>query len=124
MPDDLVFDDDHDDDDDRLAVGIVEERPPLREGKVYLDYGERATISENLEAAYVALNQAFRGIWIGKALEHGYVREYWDEGDIDELETLTLEASSAVERAWRALSDVVEAHAAQCEAEYDADEDD
>jgi hypothetical protein len=124
VPDDLVFDEDHEDDDDRLAVGIVEERPPLREGKVYLDYGERATISENLEAAYVALNQAFRGIWIEKALEHGYVREYWDEGDIDELETLTLDASSAVERAWRALSDVVDAHAAQCEAEYDADEDD
>ena len=33
-----------------------------------MDYGERAAISENLEAAYVALNQAFRGIWIEKAL--------------------------------------------------------
>ena len=50
------------------AVRIVKERPPLGEGKVYLDYGERATISENLEAAYVALNEAFRGIWIEKAL--------------------------------------------------------
>ena len=88
------------------------------------DYGERATISENLEAACVALNQAFRGIWIEKALEHGHVREYWDEGDIDELETLTLDASSAVERAWRVLSVVVDAHAAQREAEYDTDEDD
>ena len=76
VPDDLLFDEDHEDDDDRLAVRIVEERPPLREGKVYLDYGERATISENLEAAYVALNQAFRGIWIEKALEYGHVREY------------------------------------------------
>ena len=73
---------------------------------------------------YVALNQAFRGIWIEKALEHGHVREYWDEGDSDELETLTLDASSAVEQAWRVLSDVVDAHAAQREAEYDADEDD
>jgi hypothetical protein len=83
VPDDLVFDEDHedDDDDDGLAVGIVEERPPLREGK-------------NLEAAYVALNQAFRGIWIEKALEHGYVREYWDEGDIDEMETLTLDGAA------------------------------
>jgi hypothetical protein len=124
VPDDLLFDEDHEDDDDRPAVRIIEERPPLREGEVYLDYGERATISENLEAAYVALNQAFRGIWIEKALEHGHVREYWDEGDIDELETLTLDASSAVERAWRVLSDVVDAHAAQREAEYDADEDD
>jgi hypothetical protein len=124
VPDDLLFDEGHEDDDDRLAVRIVEERPPLREGKVYLDYGERATISENLEAAYVALNQAFRGIWIEKALEHGHVREYWDEGDIDEMEMLTRDASSAVERAWRALSDIVDAHAAQCEAGYDADGDD
>ena len=37
----------------------------------------------------MALNQAFRGIWIEKALEHGHVREYWDEGGINELETLT-----------------------------------
>lgn len=72
----------------------------------------------------MALNQAFRGIWIEKALEHGHVREYCDEGGINELETLTLDASSAVERAWRVLSDVVDAHAAQREAGYDADEDD
>ena len=44
----------------------------------------------------MALNQAFRGIWIEKALEYGHVREYWDEEDIDELEMLTLDASSAV----------------------------
>ena len=105
-------------------VRIVEERPPLREGKVFVDYGERATIGANLEAAYVALNQAFRGIWIEQALDHGQVREYWDEGDIDELEMLALDASTAVERAWRALSDVVDAHAAQCEAEFEAGEDD
>ena len=71
-----------------------------------------------------ALNQAFRGIWIEQALDHGQVREYWDEGDIDELEMLALDASTAVERAWRALSDVVDAHAAQCEAEFEAGEDD
>jgi hypothetical protein len=123
MPDELLFDDDHDDyeqDGDGPAVTIIEERPPLREGKVFVDYGERAAISESLEAAYVALNQAFRGIWIEKALEYGHVREYWDEDDIDELETLTLDAGSAVTRAWRALSDVTDAHAAQCEAEYEA----
>ena len=72
----------------------------------------------------MALNQAFRGIWIEQALDHGQVREYWDEGDIDELEMLALDASTAVERAWRALSDVVDAHAAQCEAEFEAGEDD
>ena len=119
MPDELLFDDDCDDEDDGdgPAVTIIEERPPLREGKVFVDYGERAAISENLEAAYVALNQAFRGIWIEKALEYGHVREYWDEEDIDELEMLTLDASSAVKRAWHALSDVTDAHAAQREAE-------
>ena len=74
MSDDLLFSDVEEDSDP--VVRIVEERPPLREGKVFLDYGERAMISENLEAAYVALNQAFRGIWIDKALEHGQVREY------------------------------------------------
>ena len=119
VPDELLFDDDCDDEDDGdgPAVTIIEERPPLREGKVFVDYGERAAISENLEAAYVALNQAFRGIWIEKALEYGHVREYWDEEDIDELEMLTLDASSAVKRAWRALSDVTDAHTAQREAE-------
>jgi hypothetical protein len=90
--------------DDGPRVWIIEERPPLREGKVFVDYDERATIADNLEAAYMALNQAFRGIWIQKALEWGQVREYWDDGDIDELEALTLGAGAAVERAWRALS--------------------
>jgi len=50
--------------DDGPVIRIVEERPPLREGKVFVDYGERATISANLEAAYVALNQAFRGGYV------------------------------------------------------------
>ena len=50
-------------------------------------------------------------------LEWGQVREYWDEGDIDMLETLTLEASTAVENAWRALTAVTDAHTAQEEAE-------
>ena len=109
--------------DDGPRVWIIEERPPLREGKVFVDDDERATIAENLEAAYVALNQAFRGIWIQKALEWGQVREYWDDGDIDELEALTLDASVAVERAWRVLSAVVEAHSAQEEAELGADDD-
>lgn len=121
VSDELLFGDVDVDEDDGPAVRIVEERPPLREGKVFVDYGERVTISENLEAAYVALNQAFRGIWIEKCLEHGQVREYWDEGDIDEVETLTLEARTAVERVWRALSDVVDAHTAQCEADYPAE---
>jgi hypothetical protein len=50
--------------------------------------------------------------------------EYWDEGDIEELETLTLDASTAVENPWQALSAVIEAHTAQEEAELGADEDD
>jgi len=66
------------DDDDGPGVWIIEERPPLREGKIFVDYDERATIAGHLEAAYVALNQAFRGIWVEKALEWGQVREYWD----------------------------------------------
>lgn len=88
------------DDDDGPGVWIIEERPPLQEGKIFVGYGERATIAENFEAAYVALNEAFRGIWVEKALEWGQVREYWDEGDIEALEILTLDASSVVENAW------------------------
>jgi len=53
-------------------------------------------------------------------MESAWVREYWDDGDIDELESLTLEASAAVERAWRTLSAVIEAHTAQEEAELEA----
>ena len=100
----------------------IEDRPPLREGKIFVDSGERAVIAENLEAAWVALDRAFRGIWIDKALERGQVREYWEDGDIAELEALTFEASTAVEHAWRALSSVVEAHSAQEDAELDTDE--
>lgn len=113
MPDDLFED---------PQVSIVEQRPPLREGKVFVDYDARATISENLEAAYVALNQAFRGIWVEQALNTRHVREYWNEGDIDELEMLTLDSNTAIERAWRALSDVFGAHASQVEAEQANDD--
>jgi hypothetical protein len=62
--------------------------------------------------------------------EWGQVREYWDEGDtedegdIEALEMLTLDASSAVENAWRALTATIEAHTAPEEAEAGADEDD
>lgn len=110
------------DEDDAQERWIIEERPPLREGKVFVDYDERAIIGDNLEAAYVALNEAFRGIWIQKASEAGNPREYWDEADIGELETLTLDASTAVDNAWRALVAVSDAHAAQEEAELDDDE--
>ena len=57
------FSSDEGDKDEGPGVWIVKkERPPLRQGKVFVDYDERATITESLEAAYVALNQAFRGI--------------------------------------------------------------
>ena len=44
------------------GVWIVEHRPPLREGKVFVDFDERATIAESLEAAYLALDHAFCGM--------------------------------------------------------------
>jgi hypothetical protein len=111
-------------DDEGPGVSIVWERPPLKEGKVFVDYDERARIGESLEMAYAALDQAFHGIWVEKALEAGHVREYWDDGDVDELESLTLGASAAVESAWRALTAVMEAQAAQEEAEFGPDEGD
>lgn len=104
------------DDEDGPRVWIVEERPPLREGKIFVDADQRDRITQSLEEAYTALNQAFRGIWVEQALEHGHVREYWDEDDIDELETLALHANDAADRAWRALSDVTEAHTTQLDA--------
>lgn len=72
----------------------------------------------------MALNNAFRGIWIEKSLEWGHVREYWDEADIEEMESLTLVASEAVEGAWQALSAVIDAHTAQEEAEFTSDDED
>ncbi|MFP5377092.1 MAG: hypothetical protein ACLGIO_09995 [Acidimicrobiia bacterium] len=72
----------------------------------------------------MALDHAFRGIWIPKALELAWPREYWDEADVDELESLTLEASGAVEQAWRTLSAVTEAHSAQEEAALPEEHDD
>jgi len=39
------------DDDDGPGVWITEERPPLREGKIFVDNGERTAIGEHLEAA-------------------------------------------------------------------------
>jgi hypothetical protein len=57
-----------------------------------------------------------------KSLESAGPASTGTTGDIDELEPLTLEASAAVERAWRTLSAVVEAHAAQEEAELGADD--
>ena len=117
------FSSDESEQDEGPRMWIVEDRPPLREGKVFVGYDERATIAENLEAAYVSLDQAFRGIWIRKALDWGRVREYWEDGDIDELETLTLEAGAAVQRAWRVLSSVVEAHSEQEQAELGTDAD-
>lgn len=115
---------DHDGDDGEPEATIVIERPPLRDGKIFLDNGDRASISENLEAAYTALNQAFRGLWVENSLEHGWVREYWDEEDIDEMEHLALEAEQAAGRAWRALSKVVDAHTAQRDAKEDEDGED
>jgi hypothetical protein len=70
-----VRDDDEDLDDDGPVLRIVEERRPVRQGKIFVDYDERATIGESLEAAYLALDDAFRGIWIQKALESGWPRE-------------------------------------------------
>lgn len=110
-------------DDDGPGVWIMEERPPLREGKVFVDYDERSQIAEYLETAWVALDRAFRGVWVPKALELGQVREYWDDSDIDELEVLTLDANAAVERAWQVLSAVVEAHTAQEETVLGTDDD-
>lgn len=108
-----------DTDEDARRVWIVEERPPVREGKVFVDDGQRAAIADNLETAYTATTEAFRGIWLDRALEYGHVREYWNDGDIAELEHLALQASEAADRAWQALGAVVDAHTAQLDAADD-----
>lgn len=55
-------------------------------------------------------------------------QEYCDEGEVQELDSLTLDALGAVERAWKALCVVTDAHEAQLreaeEAELSDDEDD
>ncbi len=62
MPGGLWWDDiDGADGEGEASAGtIVEERGPLREDKVFVTDGERVAISDNLEAAYGALDQAWR----------------------------------------------------------------
>ena len=57
MPD-LSFDEAEDQ--EGPGIQIIEDRPPLREGKMFVDYDERAAIAANLEVAYVALNKGSR----------------------------------------------------------------
>jgi len=92
---------------------------------VSLEDGERVAISDNLAAAYGALDQAW-GVWREKARGRVWDDQYWDQGDVADLESLTLDALNAVERTWRALTRVTDAHEAQLrdaeEAEEDADD--
>jgi hypothetical protein len=46
MPDPSL---DEAEDEDGPGIQIIEERPPLREGKIFVDCDERATIAENLD---------------------------------------------------------------------------
>ncbi len=104
------------------AGTIVEERGPLRADKVFVTDGERVAISDNLGAAYGALDQAW-GVWREKARGRVWDDQYWDQGDVADLESLTLDALNAVERTWRALTRVTDAHEAQLRAAEEAEED-
>lgn len=123
MPDALNLNNHPNDRDEHTAdPASAAERPPPRAGKIFLRDDDRATIREHLETAYVALNQAFRGIWIEQALEHGWAREYWDEHDIHQLQTLALSANEATHRAWHALTAAIDAHPDQQQtAQQDSD---
>jgi hypothetical protein len=87
---------DDEEDDDGPIVRIIEERPPLREGKV----------SSTSTSAPPSPSR-----WRPPTSLWTY-----------ELESLTLEASAAVERAWRTLSAVMEAHTAQAEAGLESED--
>jgi hypothetical protein len=93
-------------------TGIAVERGSLREDKIFVDHGEQRLIGEHLQNAYNALNEALA---IHRDLDRADT-EYCDEGDVAELDSSTLDALGAVERAWQALCVVTGAHEVQLAA--------
>jgi hypothetical protein len=91
------------------TLEVVVERGPLREDKTFVDLDEQHVIGEHLRDAYSALGEALA---VHRDLDRAG-QEYCDEGQVQELDSLTLEALNAVERAWKALCVATDAHEAQ-----------
>jgi hypothetical protein len=104
--------------------GAIEQRGPLRLGKVFVTDGERAATRGNLEAAHRALAEAW-DLWQERDRTQTWDYGYWDEDDVYGLESATLHALGAAEHAWKALISITDAHEAQLTAaddtEHDAD---
>ena len=96
-------------------LGVIEERGPLRAGKVFVTDGERAAIRGNLETAHRALAEAW-GLWQERDRAQAWEYDYWDEDDVYGLESATLDALGAAEHVWKALTTITDAHEAQLSA--------
>jgi hypothetical protein len=97
------------DDPDARPAGIVVERGPLREDKTFVDLDEQQAIGDHLREAYVVLGEALA---VHRDLDRAG-EQYCDEGQVQELDSLTLQALNACESAWQALCVVTDAHEAQ-----------
>ncbi|WP_226367336.1 hypothetical protein [Pseudonocardia sp. ICBG162] len=100
-------------------------RGPLREGRVFVAHDEQWVIGECLRGACLVLGEA---VAVARGLERAVQgcggEQYWDEGQVQELEGLTLDALGTVEQAWKALCVVTDAHDEQLRAADDARYDD
>jgi hypothetical protein len=69
---------------------------------VFVSAEEKLTIAGSLESAYRAMNSAW-SLWTARAHRDAWDGQYWDEGDIADLERLVLIACTAVESTEQAL---------------------
>jgi hypothetical protein len=104
-----LFGDEDDRESSGAPAGIVVERSPLVEDKIVVDSGELHVIVQHLQDAYSTLREA---VSVHRDLDRGGGR-YRDEGTFQELDSRTLDALGAIERAWRAVCVVTDAHEAQ-----------
>lgn len=75
---------------------------------VFVSAEDKLALAGSLECAYRALNSAWT-LWTAKAHRHAWDGQYWDEGDVGDLERLTLIASYALAVADETLGTLINA---------------
>jgi hypothetical protein len=88
---------------------------------VFISAEDKLALAGSLESAYRALNSAW-ALWTAKAHEHAWDGQYWDEGDVGDLERLALIACYALAVAEETLGALINAaDGAQPRADDDAE---